>query len=151
MSEVRASIGPKMRSGPMNTFNQRPAPYDHRDRFGGMNRFNNNPRNPRNNRGRLKNKLMIYDNTTICYKLFYTVDFDNGPWGHSNNFGSRGSNMRGNMDMKGANYRANGDNWNGNSGGIHCIHMRGLPFRATEQDIADVSLLGRLTMIVIIN
>lgn len=133
LSEVRASIGPKMRSGgPMNNFNMRPAPYDHRDRFGGMNRFNNNPRNSRNR------------------------DFDNGPWGNPNNFGpprggggnggiggggggGGGNGMRGNMDMKGPpNFRGNNnDNWGGNPGGIHCIHMRGLPFRATEQDIAD--------------
>ncbi|KAK0181942.1 hypothetical protein PV327_000120 [Microctonus hyperodae] len=119
LSEVRASIGPKMRNGPMGGYNQRPAPYDQRDRFGGMNRFNNNNRNSRN-RG--------------------MSDFDGGPWAGSNNFGSRGGSMgmRNNMDMKGGNYRGSGggDNWNGNSG-IHCIHMRGLPFRATEQDIAD--------------
>ncbi|XP_034945143.1 heterogeneous nuclear ribonucleoprotein H2 [Chelonus insularis] len=115
LSEVRASIGPKMRGGPMGGgFNQRPAPYDQRDRFGGMNRFNSNNRNARNR------------------------DFDGGPWGNSNNFGSRGGGMgmRNNMDMKGGNYRGNNDNWGGNSG-IHCVHMRGLPFRATEQDIAD--------------
>ncbi|CAD6209119.1 GSCOCG00003736001-RA-CDS [Cotesia congregata] len=135
LSELRASFGPKMR-GSMGGFNQRPAPYDQRDRFGGMNRFNNN-RNARNR------------------------DFDNGPWGNTNNFGSRGSGggggsggnvgggssgggggggggmgMRNNMDMKGGNYRGNNDNWSGNTG-MHCIHMRGLPFRATEQDIAD--------------
>lgn len=51
-------------------------------------------------------------------------------------------NMRsgGGMDMKGGggNFRnTGGDNWNSNAG-MHCIHMRGLPFRATEQDIADV-------------
>ncbi|KAK0093599.1 hypothetical protein PV326_013136 [Microctonus aethiopoides] len=124
LSEVRASIGPKMRNGPMGGYNQRPTPYDQRDRFGGMNRFNNNNRNSRN-RG--------------------MSDFDGGPWAGSNNFGSRGGGMgmRNNMDMKGGNYRGSGgggggggDNWNGNSG-IHCIHMRGLPFRATEQDIAD--------------
>lgn len=48
MSEVRASIGPKMRGGPMGGFNQRPAPYDRGDRFGGMNRFSNNGRGSRN-------------------------------------------------------------------------------------------------------
>lgn len=37
-----------------------------------------------------------------------------------------------------------GHNWNGNmggdrgSGGMHCVHMRGLPFKATQQDVADV-------------
>lgn len=52
LSEVRASIGPKMRGGPMSGFNQRPAPYDRGSRFGGMNRFNNNGRGNRGgNRG----------------------------------------------------------------------------------------------------
>lgn len=27
------------------------------------------------------------------------------------------------------------------TGGVHCVHMRGLPFRASEGDIADVSCL----------
>lgn len=45
--------------------------------------------------------------------------------------------MRGGLDMKGGNFRGSGDTWGGNSG-IHSIHMRGLPFKATEQDIADV-------------
>ncbi|XP_014480702.1 PREDICTED: heterogeneous nuclear ribonucleoprotein H2 isoform X2 [Dinoponera quadriceps] len=114
LSEVRASIGPKMRGGPMGGFNQRPAPYTRGDRFGGMNRFSNNGRGSRNR------------------------DFDNGPWGNGNNYGSRGGNMgmRGGMDMKGGNYRGSGDSWGGNSG-VHSIHMRGLPFKATEQDIAD--------------
>lgn len=50
LSEVRASVGPKMRGGPMggSGFNQRPSPYDRNDRFGGMNRFSNNGRNARN-------------------------------------------------------------------------------------------------------
>lgn len=48
LSEVRASIGPKMRGGPMGGFNQRPAPYTRGDRFGGMNRFSNNGRGSRN-------------------------------------------------------------------------------------------------------
>ncbi|XP_072749405.1 heterogeneous nuclear ribonucleoprotein H isoform X3 [Anoplolepis gracilipes] len=114
LSEVRASIGPKMRGGPMGGFNQRPAPYTRGDRFGGMNRFSNNGRGSRNR------------------------DFDSGPWGSGNNYGSRGGNMgmRGGMDMKGNNYRGNNDSWGGNSS-VHSIHMRGLPFKATEQDIAD--------------
>lgn len=48
--------------------------------------------------------------------------------------------MRGGLDMKGGNFRGSGDTWGGNSG-IHSIHMRGLPFKATEQDIADVGIL----------
>ena len=72
------------------------------------------------------------------------LDFDGGLWGGGGNNFSRGSGMgmRGSgMDMKGGgNFRGNNDNWNGGGGnsGLHCIHMRGLPFRATEQDIADV-------------
>lgn len=50
--------------------------------------------------------------------------------------------MRGGMNMKSDNFRGSGDTWGGNSG-IHSIHMRGLPFKATEQDIADVSLSTR--------
>lgn len=112
LSEARASIVPKMRVGPMGGFNQRLAPYDRGARFGGMNRFSNNGRGSRNR------------------------DFDGDPWG-GNNFDSRGGGMgmRGGMDMKG-NFRGNGDAWGGGSG-IHSIHMRGLPFKATEQDIAD--------------
>jgi hypothetical protein len=77
--------------------------------------------------------------------LFENLDFDNGlGWNSGNNFQSRGNNMgggmRGGMDMKGSgNFRGN-DNWNSNNTGVHCVHMRGLPFRATEQDIADVNI-----------
>lgn len=35
----------------MGGFNQRPTPYDRGDRFGGMNRFNNNARGSRNRGG----------------------------------------------------------------------------------------------------
>lgn len=31
------------------------------------------------------------------------------------------------------------DGPNRGSTGIHCVHMRGLPFKATQNDIADVS------------
>jgi hypothetical protein len=38
-----------------------------------------------------------------------------------------------------------GGNWTSNGNGLgggdgHCIHMRGLPFRSTQADIADVRL-----------
>lgn len=88
-----------------------------------------------------------------CTDKFYCLDFDNGlgGWNNGNNYQSRGNNMgggggggmRGNMDMGmkgGGNYRGGNDNWNcNNGGGMHCVHMRGLPFRASEQDIADVN------------
>lgn len=37
------------------------------------------------------------------------------------------------------NFGGRGGNWNNGTG--HCVHMRGLPFRATEMDIADVSVV----------
>lgn len=84
-------------------------------------------------------------NENLTNIFFSFADFENNVWGgNRNNFssGSSGMNMRsgGGMDMKGGggNFRnTGGDNWNSNAG-MHCIHMRGLPFRATEQDIADV-------------
>jgi hypothetical protein len=51
LSEVRAAIGPKMRPMGPGSFNQRPAPYDRGDRFGGMNRYNNMGRGSRSFKG----------------------------------------------------------------------------------------------------
>jgi hypothetical protein len=51
LSEVRAAIGPKMRPMGPGGFNQRPAPYDRGDRFGGMNRYNNIGRGSRSFKG----------------------------------------------------------------------------------------------------
>ncbi|XP_014233919.1 heterogeneous nuclear ribonucleoprotein F-like isoform X1 [Trichogramma pretiosum] len=120
LSEVHASIGPKMRGGPMGGFNQRPAPYDRGNRFGAMNRFGNNLRNNRAG----------------------PRDYDNNSWGNGNNFpprGNMGGGMRGGMgmmEMKGSGDFRGNDNWNSNPG-RHSVHMRGLPFKASEQDIAD--------------
>ncbi|KAG8241960.1 Heteroproteinous nuclear ribonucleoprotein H [Homalodisca vitripennis] len=105
-------------------FNQRPSPYDRSDRFGGMNRYGGNmgpiARPSRNFKG--------------------YGDFDDGPWeGNgpwSNGSGPRGMQGRG---MKSGSMYGGGMNnsggWNG--GGQHSIHMRGLPFRANQTDIAD--------------
>jgi len=147
----------------MGGFNQRPTPYTRGDRFSGINRFSNNGRG--RNRGdslrhlsqdgyhrRIKSIILLSSSSymyraTFCATIEHhdlprisISDFDNGPWASGNNYGSRGGNMgmRGCMDMKGGNYRGSGDSWGGNSG-VHSIHMRGLPFKATEQDIADVN------------
>lgn len=147
LSEVRAAIGPKMRPLGPGGFNQRPAPYDRGDRFGGINRYNNMGRGSRSFKGGFG-------------------DFDDGPspWGMNSSWGgSGGPGMRGNMGGRGSsnfNMSMNsggfgnmgmgrggrsggGGSWNGGGGGGgmggggHCIHMRGLPFRATQADIAD--------------
>ncbi|KDR15006.1 heterogeneous nuclear ribonucleoprotein H2 isoform X1 [Zootermopsis nevadensis] len=153
LSEVRAAIGPKMRPMGPGGFNQRPAPYDRGDRFGGMNRYNNIGRGSRSFKG--------------------FGDFDDGPspWGFNSSWGSGGGGpgLRGNLGGRGGGLNMNmnmnsggfgglgmgrggragggagGGNWSSNGtglgggggGGGHCIHMRGLPFRATQADIAD--------------
>lgn len=73
-------------------------------------------------------------------------DFDDGPWEpspwsngrdirgssrSSSMINSRGSSLYGGMNNS-------GNSWNG-GGSHHSIHMRGLPFRANQSDIADVS------------
>ena len=45
----------------------------------------------------------------------------------------------------------NMNDWNGGMSrnspvGVHCIHMRGLPFKATEMDIAEV-LITEITIV----
>ncbi|KAK3886362.1 hypothetical protein Pcinc_009467 [Petrolisthes cinctipes] len=126
LGEVRAAMSPKMRGpgGPMGGYNNRPTPYDSRDRFGGMNRYS------LGGRGR----------THFASEGGYN-DYDDGPgWGGSGGYndgpgwlsgrGGRG----GGPGLKG-NFGGRGSNWNNGTG--HCVHMRGLPFRATEMDIAD--------------
>lgn len=90
-------------------------------------------------------------------------DFDDGPspWGFNSSWGGGGGGpgIRGNMGGRGGSGmnmnsggfgsmgrggRSGGGNWNnggGMGGGGHCIHMRGLPFRATQADIADVCFM----------
>lgn len=63
--------------------------------------------------------------------------------GGSPGYGCRNGPGSGGMGMKP--YGGGGHNWNGNmgdrgSGGVHCVHMRGLPFKATQADVADVSV-----------
>ena len=85
-----------------------------------------------------------------------------GP-GMRGNLGGRGGGVNMNMNMNSGGFGglgmgrggragggAGGGNWSSNRGGLgggggggsggggHCIHMRGLPFRATQADIADV-------------
>lgn len=69
MAEIR-SAGPKMRPmGGPGGFNQRPAPYDRGDRFGGMNRYGGNmgpmSRPSRNFKGILYSQFKIHIHTAL--------------------------------------------------------------------------------------
>ncbi|XP_054266493.1 heterogeneous nuclear ribonucleoprotein H-like [Macrosteles quadrilineatus] len=123
LAEIR-SAGPKMRPMVPGGFNQRPAPYDRSDRFGGINRYGGNmgpmSRPSRNFKG---------------YGDFDDGGWEgNGPWSNGN--GPRGMQSRG--GPKGGPYGGGMNNSGGwNNSGQHSIHMRGLPFRAQQTDIAD--------------
>ncbi|CAL4200949.1 unnamed protein product, partial [Meganyctiphanes norvegica] len=76
------------------------------------------------------------------------ADYDDGPgWGSGgyndspggwSGGGRGGRGGPGGMGMKGGNMGGGrgGSNWNNGTG--HCVHMRGLPFRAAEEDIEDL-------------
>ncbi|XP_075209789.1 heterogeneous nuclear ribonucleoprotein H-like isoform X2 [Lycorma delicatula] len=128
LAEIR-SVSLRTRPILGGSFNQRPAPYDSRDRFGGPNRYGGGnmgplPRQSRNFKG--------------------FGDFDDGPW--EPNPWSNGREMRGSsrgssiMNSRASSIFGNmsnsGGSWNG-GGAHHNIHMRGLPFRANQSDIAD--------------
>lgn len=146
LAEVRAAISPKMRPMVSGPFSNRPAPYDRHDRFGGANRFNNMGGRGGGGGGPVgrsfKNDFGGFN------------DDGPGPWG--GNWGNGGG-MRGGPPMRGGggpgmgmkpNFGGPGGpgpgmnrngSWNGGGGGGggHNIHMRGLPFRATQSDIAE--------------
>ncbi|XP_022207494.2 heterogeneous nuclear ribonucleoprotein H isoform X2 [Nilaparvata lugens] len=123
-------------------FNQRPAPYDRGDRFGGLNRFNSNS----NNMGPLSRPSRNFK-SSFSGRGF--SDFDEGRWEPSPWSNSRDlrSELRGNGPSRGSSrdmiggrsnqssFNDNGGHWN--DGPMHVIHMRGLPFRASQSDIAD--------------
>lgn len=115
LDEIRAAMnprgmdrgGPGPMGGPRGGY--RPAPYDARDRYGGMNRGGGG----RGGGG---------------------GGYNDGPgWGQGYGGGWDGPGPRGGggPSMGGG----GGQGWGGPEG--HSVHMRGLPFRATEMDIAD--------------
>ncbi|XP_023015742.1 heterogeneous nuclear ribonucleoprotein H [Leptinotarsa decemlineata] len=92
-----------------SVFNSRPSPYDRDNRFGGG-RFGGASRGARS--------FKDYNNS-----------YDRPSWSSNRNGNDMGS-------------RNSWDSWGGGGndrslGGMHCIHMRGLPFKASEDDIAD--------------
>ncbi|KAJ8976946.1 hypothetical protein NQ317_010142 [Molorchus minor] len=118
LSEVNSVIGNQVRrmGPPSGMFNSRPGPYDRdRDRYGGG-RFCPPPRGSRSFKG----------------ANFSGPDYNNydrpSPWlGGSRNGGDIGG--RGPFV----------DPWSEDRPphGMHCVHMRGLPFKATQADITD--------------
>jgi len=91
----------------------RPAPYDSRDRFGGPNR---------------------YGSSGSSTRAGPRYDDYQGPGGYSGGWGGRdGGRDRYSEERRG---RGSRDRDSRGSTG-HCVHMRGLPFRATEDDVFD--------------
>lgn len=72
-------------------------------------------------------------------------DYDDGWEGNGSGWSNGSGGPRGmpGRGMKSGFGGGGNDNW---EGGQHNIHMRGLPFRASQQDIADVSPLPRSDM-----
>jgi len=132
------SAGPKIRPMMPANFNQRPAPYDRSDRFGGMNRYSGGG----GGGGSMGGPMSRPSRNFKGYG-----DFDDGPWegnGWSNGGGPgpRGPPARGMKPGGGPGGYGGGGGMNNSGGswnntGNHSIHMRGLPFRARQEDIAD--------------
>ncbi|XP_063244417.1 LOW QUALITY PROTEIN: heterogeneous nuclear ribonucleoprotein H2 [Bacillus rossius redtenbacheri] len=146
LSEVRAAIGPKIRPLGPGGFGQRPAPYDRGDRFGGVNRYASMGRGSRS------------------FKGFNEFDDGPSPWMVNTSWGGRGRRPGQHAQQYGGPPRGGHGHGAGPQlqpehhgppsrplqqlgqqrqrpgagvGGGHSVHMRGLPFRATQDDIAD--------------
>ncbi|EEB11687.1 Heterogeneous nuclear ribonucleoprotein F, putative [Pediculus humanus corporis] len=135
LGEICQEIG--VRRG-MTGFMNRPAPYDARDRFGGPNRFRNMGGGGGGGGG--------------PNGMGHDGPWSNGRFNNDNFSGGFGGGIGPMGGFGGGNFGGNGglfDGFNNMSGGggsgfnnmgpssAHCIHMRGLPFRATKQDVAD--------------
>ncbi|XP_044262601.1 heterogeneous nuclear ribonucleoprotein H-like [Tribolium madens] len=112
LSEVNSVLGYNNRRGSNSgLYNSRPSPYDRGDRFGTSNRFQS--RSSRNFKG---------------VNSDYNYEKNSSTW-------SNGSDSRGGRSP----YEI--DSWSeSNQTGdrtMHCVHMRGLPFKATAADITD--------------
>ncbi|XP_066249366.1 heterogeneous nuclear ribonucleoprotein H [Euwallacea similis] len=114
LSELNEALGYAPRNGPpargpATTFGNRPGPYDRGDRFGGPGGGRFLPRGNRNFKG---------------------ANLGDNYWVSQNRGQARGTAPP---------VRNTPDNtWNSTSGvQNHCIHMRGLPFRASQQDISE--------------
>ncbi|XP_018328130.1 heterogeneous nuclear ribonucleoprotein H-like isoform X2 [Agrilus planipennis] len=126
VSSVLGYNGRRIGGGPGGMgYNSRPSPYDRGDhRYGGMNRFQS--RGSRSFKGGFSNSI-------VSDRKFNDYDVPNSPWMGASRNGSLAGSDRSPYSMS----SWNGSNDRGVSAGIHCVHMRGLPFKATQMDIAD--------------
>ncbi|GLV43924.1 glorund [Carabus blaptoides fortunei] len=132
--EIHGAVGGpnrRLSSAPAMSYSSRPAPYDRGDRFGGANRYQ-----PNNNRGSRNYKdYNNYDNSPWIGNS-PGGGYRNGPGGGGGGGGGGGMGGGGGGNMK----QFGGHNGNMGSDrrniGVHCVHMRGLPFKATQQDVA---------------
>ncbi|KAB0801900.1 hypothetical protein PPYR_04086 [Photinus pyralis] len=132
LSEVQSVVGINNRrmggggGGPGMGYNSRPGPYDRGDRYGNMNRFQS--------RGSRSFKGSLFSNNVSDRKYSDYDDFGElpSPWLNNSNH---------NGDMGSDNSPYGGHSWESpeecGGGGVHCVHMRGLPFKANQMDIAD--------------
>ncbi|XP_014291697.1 heterogeneous nuclear ribonucleoprotein H2 isoform X3 [Halyomorpha halys] len=180
IAEAKLAAGPKMRSG--FSMNQRHAPYDRGDRFGGMNRYSQMGGGGRSSQrsfrgiGRQGGSFSDFDDDPWEDQPRVRPwedsrsrrggpweesrrggqwenrggfnDYDDGPWeggpggGPWDNSGP-GLGPRGGikplLPSLGPPDRGFGSGHGGNGWQppTHCVHMRGLPFRATQADIAE--------------
>ncbi|GFT04100.1 heterogeneous nuclear ribonucleoprotein H [Trichonephila clavipes] len=130
LQEIRVAVdmsGSKIRPLIPN----RPGPYDRSDRFGGMlNRYGMG-RGGRNYRGFMDDE---YNGFAGNYGNGYGgFGYGGGGFNNMDGYGGRMNNpMNGRF---GGGFGPVGGRSYGGTG--HCVHMRGLPFRAIEQDIHD--------------
>lgn len=152
LQEIRSAVGmgpPKMR--PFSS-SSRHSPYDRNDRFGGPNSRYGIGRGSRNFRGFIDDDCYgdyggNYGNN-YCGNIGSNYGRNDGDFGgrrRNNGFGDltggRFSGARsGGMNI--AEYGYGNDFGGGRrfGNGGHCVHMRGLPFRAIEQDIYEFFL-----------
>ncbi|CAG9764928.1 unnamed protein product [Ceutorhynchus assimilis] len=116
-SEVNSAVGFGPRDGPPSRgppFGSRPGPYDRGDRFG-----NNNGGGRFLQRGSRSFKGANMSNNI-------------SPWGNQNGGPPRSG-------MGGSRGPFEYDSWDNRTPSVqnHCIHMRGLPFKASQVDIAE--------------
>lgn len=134
MTEVSSALGYPQRGGaparsPVGAFASRPGPYDRGDRLGATATGKFQGRGSRIFKTtNARSPISKSHNCCLAGQLDLGVNCAAGPWAQQN----------GAPAAVGAQ-----DQWETRpTGQNHCIHMRGLPFKASQQDIAEVCVFG---------